>query len=71
MTWLPIENRLIKFYELSQQQSVNAELLATLEGIANANRLDREVFGTDAEFIDWAQSRARHAVCAAEKVGQL
>jgi len=34
--------------------------LATVNGIANAKRFDREAFETDADFIDWAQSRCRH-----------
>lgn len=33
---------------------------ATLHGIAEAARFDREVFESDSEFVDWAQSRARH-----------
>jgi len=41
-------------------------LRETLKGIAWANRFDRSLFANDAEFTDWAQSRARHALLTEE-----
>ena len=38
------------------------ELLAELQNIANTKRFDRDYFPTDADFIEWAQSRARFAI---------
>lgn len=38
------------------------ELLAVLQGIANAKRFDRTIFPDDDAFVGWAQSIARHAI---------
>lgn len=35
------------------------KLEGELSNIANAKRFDRERFGDDTDFADWAQSRAR------------
>jgi len=39
-----------------------ARLRGELANIANARRFDREYFDDDTAFVDWAQSRARHAI---------
>jgi hypothetical protein len=41
------------------------DLLAALQGIANAKRFDRTIFHDDDAFVDWAQSIARAALVKA------
>jgi len=54
------------FNRHAEVETLRAQVSAlreTLKGIAWANRFDRSrLFSDDAEFIDWAQSRARHAL---------
>lgn len=42
--------------------------IAELRNIAEAKRFDREYFECDAEFADWAQSRARHTLAEIERI---
>lgn len=64
--WLEAENAKLRW--------MLAEALVTLEGIARANAVDWQLYGSitnigdfPAEFRKWAQGRARHAIAKAKE----
>jgi hypothetical protein len=47
--------------QIAELQRNAARYWRVVDGIANANRFDRDTFADDTEFVNWAISICRHA----------